>query len=198
MKLQKLSNKYLLCIPVAIGFSLLLGYLLYILCFGRTREILPDDQFAFGPLPEVSQSGGIEGMYFSRSAKINELYNEIFCKMDGWDSCEEYQLIRFYTDGAVIFTPLSGDHGLGIQDLDEFKTSFNRNSEDFLKGTYYISGNRIWFNTSVHYEVVDKTITIDFSGYILGKLLILNEYGHATGYQTNWNFFSPVMDESLH
>ena len=155
----------------------------------KTRPILPDDEFAFSPTPQNGQAGGIEGVYYHRASSLTELLEELSCKSEGWDSCTTYQLIRFYNDGTVLEVPIATDDGINDGDLPKLQKWLNSENKEIPNGKYFISGNKIWFSTSVYYDDNGSTVTSDFSGFVIGNMLILDVYSHYNGKELNTMMF---------
>ena len=163
---------------IVILFILCIFFVVSLLTSSKPRPVLSENEFAFGPTPEHGQLGGLEGVYYRKGSSLIERLDEWGCKTDGWDHCVTYELIRFYSDGVVLETPVATDNVMSDKDLLKLLKWFNRGTEELSKGKYFTSGRKIWFSTSIHYAVDNTTVTVDSSGFILGDMLILDSYSH--------------------
>ena len=188
MKSKKHRFAIILLIGVLFaGFNILIG---------KTKPILPDDQFAFSPTPQNGQAGNIEGLYYHRASSMMEILDELSCKADGWDDCTTYLLLRFYKDGVVVEAGVGSEDRIDNGDLQKLQKWLNRETEDLPNGQYFISGNRIWLTTRVHYDEDNRTVTADYSGFVLGNILVLDGYSHYNGYSLNKMIFMKMSDEN--
>ena len=162
----------------------------------KTRPILPDDKFAFSPTPQNGQTGGIEGVYYHRASSLTELLEELSCKSEGWDNCKSYLLLRFYNDGALVEASVGSDDGIDNGDFQKLQKWLNRENEGLSNGQFFVSGNRIWFSTHVYYEDDNRSVTADYSGFILGNILVLDGYSHYNGNSLNKMIFIKLSDEN--
>lgn len=173
----------------AIMGSLLILFVAYDTLIIKTKPIIPDNEFAFNPIPENGEGGGIEGVYSHRASTITEWLDELACKLDRWDDCTGYQVIRFYADGTVLVTSIGFNGGMDDDYLPKLRGWFNKESEWVSNGKYFVSGNRIWFSTSTYYAIDERTVTVDFSGIVIGNILILDSYSHYNGASVSKMFF---------
>ncbi len=174
---------------VAVLLLICVLFVIYSIMNAIPKPILPDDVFAFNPIPQNGKSEGVEGVYYHRASSLIEILDELTCKVDGWDDCTTYQLLRFYDDGFVLETPIGTDDGIRNGDLPKLQEWFNRETKKLPNGKYFISGSRLWFSTSVHYDDDNRTVTSDFSGVMIGNILILDGYSHYNGHRSSKMIF---------
>jgi hypothetical protein len=165
----------------------------------RFKPIIPDEEFAFNPTPQNGQPGNIEGVYYYRSSSQFEILG---CKADGWHSCTNYSLLKFYDDGWVYKVSIGTDEGISTSDLPNLEIWFSRGDEELSYGQYFVSVNRIWFSVTTHYDGSlysnpdthnndDWHVTIDYSGIILGdNSMILSTYSHYNGFSQNNSLYN--------
>jgi len=144
-----------------------------------SKVILPDGDFAFSPTPSNGQSGGVEGIYYHRASSPMEILDEVSCKIDGWDNCTQYDVLRFYSDGTVISVAIATDDGITADDMPKLQKWFRRDETEFPTGKYFISGKHIWFSATTN------TVVTDYSGIVLGNSLLLSGYSHYTQLKLN-------------
>ncbi len=136
--------------------------------------ILPENVFAFGPVPQVGQVGGLHGVFIQQATWLADFADEIDCK--------HYEAFRFYSDGIVLHQGLCLE-GNFMESWSDIKKWFHRsNYLNLARGEYYISDNRIWFSTTSQYSFTNTHITVDYSGTFSESKLILDSYGHSNGY----------------
>jgi len=166
---------------VSIVLIICVLFIAYSILNAKFKPILPDDEFAFSPTPQNGQIGGIEGVYYYRASSPIEILSELSCHTEGWDNCTSYHMLRFYDDGVVLSTSIGTDDGIKDEDSPNVERWFNRDTEEIPHGKYFISGKKIWFSTSITYNDIDRTVTTDYSGWVLGNMLLLNGYSHFNG-----------------
>ena len=138
----------------------------------KINTSFPNTVFHFGATPELSQIGGISGVFY-REDESN-------------GTCARtYSVFRFYDDGFVIRVSvcdnsLSDDFGKNVwTDMSEW---FSRENSDKAtpQGIYYVAENDIWFTVNAEYP--SHTVIIDYSGTFSEDQLVLNSFSHPLGY----------------
>jgi hypothetical protein len=159
--------------------GLIIGYSIF---NAKFNPILPNDEFAFGPTPQKGQTGGIEGVYYHRASSLMEVLEEIECKTKDYGYCITEDMLRLYSDGDVVDATTGSDTGTRDDQLPNIQKWLNRDTgAEFSHGKYYILGKYIWFSTTAYYSEDDRSVTVDYSGIILGDRLILDVYSHYNG-----------------
>jgi hypothetical protein len=135
--------------------------------------ILPENEFAFNPVPQDGQIGGIDGVFIQQASWWDEVMDEI--------DCEHYDVFRLYGDGIVLHQGVCLE-GNFLESWSNIKNWFHRNNYmDLSRGKYYTSGNQIWFSTTSYYSFDAISITVDYSGTFSKRNLILDSYSHSNG-----------------
>lgn len=175
------SAKSKVIVTICVSFCIL--FLLYITINLQIDEsssrlaetILPKDEFAFHLVPQGGQVGGINGVFIQQASWGADFIDEIDCK--------HYQVFRFYSDGIVLHQGLCLENDF-LDSWSSIKNWFHRDTyEDISRGEYYISGEKIWFSTTSYYSFDDSSITVDYSGTISERNLMLDSYSHFNGYE---------------
>ena len=129
--------------------------------------------FHFGATPQMSQVGGISGIFY-REDESDEV------------CAQNYSVFRFYDDGVVMEAAICDDDPAG-DFLDnvwpDLSTWFHREDNDALasRGIYRIVEDKIWFTTTAIYP--SHTVIIDYFGTFSKDQLVLNSFSHPTGFQ---------------
>ena len=139
-----------------------------------TSVMLPKEAFHFGATAQMSQVGGINGVYYLEDAPD--------------ETCaQNYRVFRFYDDGLVMSVPICDDDPTG-DFLDnvwpDISVWFRRENNDSTdpRGIYHIAENKIWFTTVAEY--VSHTAVIDYFGTFSKDQLMLSSFSHYNGHQT--------------
>ncbi len=133
-----------------------------------TEVILPADTFAF-QVPGGGKLGGISGIFLHE----NETNSDATCARD-------YDLLRFYDDGLILYAPVCLTKDF-TESWPNIRKWFQRDSQtDLQQGKYYLSGERIWFSTTLT-RSDGNTVVVDYSGEYSGSGLVLDSYSHYTG-----------------
>ena len=139
-----------------------------------TSKPIETEPFHFGATPQVSQVGGISGVFYREDAPD--------------ETCaQNYSVFRFYDDGLVMSVSICDDDATGDfldnvwPDISEW---FHRENNDTTNphGVYYIAENKIWFTTVAEY--ISHAVVIDYLGTFSNERLILNSFSHYNGYET--------------
>jgi hypothetical protein len=126
-------------------------------------SIFPTDVFT-SLTPQGGKIGGINGVF---------VYDSPSPPDNSFARGYEHLLFRFYDDGLVLS---AGFYYYGSLQEDTYIMSvFNRRDWP-ERGTYYLSGERIWFSI-----IVNKTKRGDYSGIYLENTLFLSSYDPVNG-----------------
>lgn len=138
----------------------------------KTRKYAGNYDFHFGATPEMSQLGGITGVYYRLDVPT--------------EACAKtYNVFRFYDDGLVIYVPVCDEYA--APDFSKYvwpamSQWFSRDQIDATtaKGIYYITDNKIWFTTFAEFP---SHITVsDYLGTFTRDQLTLDRFTHRNGY----------------
>ena len=140
---------------------------------------IPNEVFFFGATPQVSQIGGIRGVYYRQDVPlVDESYvPDPRCV---WI----YDILRFYEDGLVMTVPICEAAANDVFDKVWPDTSqwFNRANNDptLSRRTYYTTENQIWFTTTAE----NDTLVVDYFGTWSQDRMILDSYSHSNAHQS--------------
>jgi hypothetical protein len=139
-----------------------------------TSSPFPRYVFHFGATPQMSQVGGIGGVFYRENTPD--------------ETCaQNYSVFRFYDDGLVMSVRICDDDATG-NFLDnvwpDIREWFHRENHDTTNphGVYYIVENEIWFTTVVEY--ISHIVVTDYLGTYSKDRLILNSFSHYNGHET--------------
>jgi hypothetical protein len=116
------------------------------------------DPFGFGPTPENSLRGGINGVFYYL--------------VPASDTCSKlYDVIRFYDDGVVLSVDLCAPDGI-LESWPEVNKWFQRNDApmEVFRGNYYYSDRQVRFS------VANTGLSKDYFGIYSDDKLQLSVY----------------------
>ena len=133
----------------------------------------PNNDFHFGATPQMSQVGGLSGVFYRQGA------SDATC-------AQIYNVFRFYEDGLVMSVSVcdddtSGDFNKSV--WPDISPWFSRQEIDATtsQGIYYMVENKIWFSTVAEYP--SHTVVSDYFGTFSKNQLTLDRFTHPNGYQ---------------
>jgi hypothetical protein len=133
----------------------------------------PSEIFYFGATPEMSQVGGINGVFYRESAPA--------------ETCSRtYSVFRFYDDGLVLDVTACDDDPTGDFPNNVWPNIskwFLRDNNDtpISRGIYHIVENKIWFTTITEYD--STTVVVDYFGTYSKELLVLDYFSHSNEHE---------------
>lgn len=121
-------------------------------------------ELATTPLPEGSQSGGLEGVFISSVS------------VEGEQDSRCYKLYRFYVDGLVLYTDNTCFNAeANNESWSEIESWFQRENPQISSGDYYILDHRLWIRI-VTYDAIHQTTHLrTFLGEFCHQKMVLQE-----------------------
>ena len=139
----------------------------------ETITFLPNQTFHFGATPQMSQVGGISGVFYHEGEPDE-------------NCAQTYSVFRFYDDGLVIDVSVcddesTGDFSKGIWSYISEWFSRENIAATASQGIYHRVEDKIWFTTVAEYP--SHTVVSDYLGTISEDQLILDRFTYPNGYQ---------------